>query len=50
MKKKNSTHFSLSIEMKYNTTFMYGTYTYMYNYDIKYHADLFITVKYGNFP
>ena len=36
--------------MKYNTTFMYGTYTYMYNYDIKYHADLFITVKYGNFP
>ena len=29
--------------MKYNTIFMYDTYTYqMYKYDIKYNVDFFI--------
>ena len=29
--------------MKYNTTFMYGAYTYdMYNYDIKYNVEFFL--------
>ena len=29
--------------MKYNTTFMYDTYTYhMYNYDIKFNVKFFI--------
>ena len=29
--------------MKYNTIFMYDTYTYhMYNYDIKYNIEFFI--------
>ena len=29
--------------MKYNTIFMYDTYTYyMYNYDIKYNIEMFI--------
>ena len=29
--------------MKYNTTFMYDTYTYgMYNYDINYNVEFFI--------
>ena len=32
-----------NIEMKYNTIFMYDTYTYhMYNHDIKYNIELFI--------
>ena len=31
------------MEMKYNTIFMYDTYTYhMYNYDIKYNIEFFI--------
>ena len=35
--------------MKYNTIFMYDTYTYdMYNYDIKYNVDCFIINKYRN--
>ena len=30
-------------EMRYNTTFMYDTYTYhMYNYDIKYNVEFFL--------
>ena len=34
---------TLSIEMKYNTVFMYDTYTYhMYNYNIKYNVEFFI--------
>ena len=38
--------------MKYNTIFMYDTYTYdMYNYDIKYNVELFcIIIKYRNLP
>ena len=29
--------------MKYNTIFMYDTYTYhMYNYDLKYNVEFFI--------
>ena len=29
--------------MKFNTIFMYDTYTYdMYNYDIKYNVELFV--------
>ena len=31
-----------SIEMKDITVFIYDTYTYMYNYDIKYNVDVFI--------
>ena len=34
---------TLNIEMKYNTIFMYDTYTYdMYNYDMKYNVAFFI--------
>ena len=38
--------------MKYNTIFMYDTYTYdMYNYDIKYNVEFFyVIIKYRNFP
>ena len=33
----------MKIEMKYNTIFMYDTYTYdMCNCDIKYHVEIFI--------
>ena len=33
----------MSIEMKYNSVFMYDIYTYdMYNYDVKYKVDFFI--------
>ena len=33
----------MSVEMKYNTIFMYETYTYdMCNYDIKYNVEFFI--------
>ena len=37
--------------MKYNTVFMYDTYTYdMYNYDIKYNVEYFyIIIKYEVF-
>ena len=41
-----------SIEMKFNTIFMYDTYTYdMNNYDIKYNVEfVMLIIKYKNFP
>ena len=37
--------------MKYNTNFMYDTYTYnMYNYDIKYNIKFLYTNKVLKFP
>ena len=37
--------------MKYNTIFLYDTYTYhMYNYDIQYKVEVLILIKYRNFP
>ena len=38
--------------MKFNTIFMYDTYTYdMNNYDIKYNVEfVMLIIKYKNFP